>query len=166
MLRIVIADQWDRGNDMFGRGFVHNPPQQEWNQIAKNDRAREAETLRLLQSGALKSGKDFGYAALVFQHSADANGILLAHVLSIVAVSRGDKNGLWLAAASLDRYLIDMKQPQVFGTQFLEGTATQPPTMDPYNRAALTDAERALLNVPSLKQQQATLASMSAAHHR
>ena len=37
---------------------------------------------------------------------------------AVVAVAEDDKGSMWIASASLDRYLIAIGQKQVFGTQF------------------------------------------------
>ncbi|HXR98011.1 MAG TPA: hypothetical protein VN709_09225 [Terriglobales bacterium] len=162
VLKLVIQDQWDRGSDMFGsRKPAGMAPMAD---MAKRDLEREAAVRALLAQGELRSGPDYYFAALIMQHSPDADGILLAHVLSVKAVAAGDQDGLWMAAATLDRYLIDLKQPQVFGTQFSQPLGKSA-TMEPYNRSALSDQVRALLHVPTLSEQAAQLASMNARHH-
>jgi hypothetical protein len=44
--------------------------------------------------------------------------VMLARVLQATAAAKGNSNGKWLSAASLDRYLSDINQPPVFGTQY------------------------------------------------
>jgi hypothetical protein len=162
VLRLVIQDQWDRGSDMFGsRKPAGMAPMAD---MAKRDLDRETAVRALLAQGELRSGPDYYFAALIMQHSPNSDGILLAHVLAIKAVAAGDQDGLWMAAATLDRYLIDLKQPQVFGTQFSH-PAGQSATMEPYNRSAVSDKVRVLLHVPTLSAQAAEAASMNAQHH-
>ena len=36
----------------------------------------------------------------------------------MVALARGEPSARWIAAASLDRFLLATNQPQIFGTQF------------------------------------------------
>jgi hypothetical protein len=151
ILNLVIQDQWDRDNDMFGDH--HSTPGRtiDWDEVAKRDQQRRDATRKLLAEGKLVTGKDYRFAALIFQHSPDTGGYLLAHVLAVTAVSNGDVSAKWLASATLDRYLQSLNQPQVFGTQFHQPGGVW--TMDPFDRNALSDAVRATWCVVPLAEQ-------------
>jgi hypothetical protein len=82
------------------------------------DARRREQVQRLIGDGKVKSGEDYYYAAFIFQHGQKPNDFLFAHVLAVTAVSKGFHGAIWLSAATLDRYLHSMKQPQIFGTQF------------------------------------------------
>jgi hypothetical protein len=71
----------------------------------------------------------------------------LAHTLAVVAVARGQASATWMVAATLDRYLQAIHQPQIYGTQ--TDVEHEPITQEPYNRGLVSDALRILLNVPS-----------------
>ncbi len=120
--------------------------------IAKSDAVRRQQTMHLLTEGALHSAVDFNEAAFVFQHGSTPDDYLLAHTLAMVAVSKGDASALWIASATLDRYLHATKQPQIYGTQFFT-RADQPTTQEPFNRTLISDALRKQLGVPSLAEQ-------------
>lgn len=109
---LYLADQGDRGG-VPGRQAA-SP-----DLMSSNDAKRRKRANQLLDSGALKSASDFHDAAFIFQHGDKADDYLLAHVLAMVAVSKGDPRGRWIAAATLDRYLQFIGRPQVFGTQYL-----------------------------------------------
>ena len=52
--------------------------------------------------------------------------------LALAAMEKGDAAARWIAAATLDRYLQKVQQPQVFGTQYRwdgpsRATSTQQP---------------------------------------
>lgn len=143
MKRIFDEDQNDR----------KSWPNIDWSAVSKADAARRTATMKLLNAGALRSGEDFEWAANVFQHGSDPNDFLLAHTLAIVAIRKGYADGTWIAAATLDRYLQSIKQPQIYGTQFLnpDNKAT---TQEPYNSTLISDALRRLLGVPDLAAQQ------------
>jgi hypothetical protein len=163
VLRAVIADQWDRGMDMFGGrpAKVSSPP--DWNAIASRDKERQATVRGLVATGKLSSARDFQFAALVFQHSESASDVRLAHLLAVTAALKGQPTAKWLAAAAFDRYLWNTNQPQIFGTQFKQtgdGDATW--TMDPYDTSALSDSIRAEWCVVSLSEEQAALAALKA----
>jgi hypothetical protein len=134
----------------------------DWKIVTPRDIARREATRKLLSDGALHSGEDFDQAAFIFQHGETSDDFLLAHTLAMVAVSKGDSDAIWIAAATLDRYLKTIGQPQIYGTQFdlmawkAECKAnprcrTKPShyEQDPYNRDLISDALRSELQVPS-----------------
>ncbi len=70
----------------------------------------------------------------------------------MTAATKGEPYAKWLAAATLDRYLQSVKQPQVFGTQLRraeDGTWT----LEPYDRSVISDSVRAAWCVISLEEQ-------------
>jgi hypothetical protein len=102
--------------------------------------------------------RHFWFAAMVFQHGRDSEDYLLAHVLSSTAVAKGNRNGLWLAAASFDRYLLSVGKKQIYGTQFdLEKGTTW--TQKNYDEDLLDDSMRAASCVTSYDQQQKQIRS-------
>jgi len=143
MARIFAADQADR----------QAPGKIDWAVVGKADAARRAATRTLLDGGALHTGGDYEQAAFVFQHGNGPDDYLLAHTLALVAVAKGNGDAVWIAAATLDRYLQAIGKPQVYGTQFPNqpgGKSTQ----EPYDRALVSDALRRQLGVPSLAEQE------------
>lgn len=142
MTALYDADQKDRES-----------PNIDWSVVGPADEKRRARTQALIDAGALHSGADFLHAAFIFQHGAGPDDYLKAHILATVAVARGNRAAVWIAAATLDRYLQRIGQPQVLGTQFMisNGKATQ----SPYNPTLLSDAVRQMLNVPPLDEQEA-----------
>jgi hypothetical protein len=86
--------------------------------VNSRDAMRRAEAKSLLAAGELKTAQDFHDAAFIFQHGHDPDDYLLAHILAIEAIAKGDASSKWIAAATLDRYLQSIGQKQVFGTQY------------------------------------------------
>jgi len=128
----------------------------DWSVVSRSDADRREATRKLLAAGALHTGKDFQEAAFVFQHGSTPEDFLLAHTLAMVAVSKGEPTAIWIAAATLDRYLQNIGQPQIYGTQFRhEGNS--PWTQDPYDRTLVSDALRRQLGVPPQDLQQKQL---------
>lgn len=128
----------------------------DWNIVGKSDAERRQQTRKLLADGALHTGQDYEEAAFVFQHGDSAADYLLAHTLAMVAVSKGDATAIWIAAATLDRYLENIGQKQIFGTQYssdMKGHWTQ----EPYDRDLISDALRRQLGVPPQALQQERL---------
>jgi hypothetical protein len=135
--------------------------------VNSRDALRRAEAKSLLVAGALTTAQDFHDAAFIFQHGHDPDDYLLAHILAIDAIVKGDASSKWLAAATLDRYLQTIGQKQVFGTQYLsksysyslqhmnDPTAMKSPeahedgeTQDPYDRDLVPDNLRGDFCVP------------------
>lgn len=127
---IYEADQKDREGS-FGA--------LDWTVVGPRDAARRKRVRELIDLGSLQTGKDYERAAMVFQHGDTPDDILFAHVLAVTALGKGGLSARWLAAASLDRYLHRLGQPQVFGTQFTNKDVRSKEgwTMDPYNRQLL-----------------------------
>jgi hypothetical protein len=144
MRAIFDADQKDRQGDL---------SKVDWSVVAKADADRREATRKLLADGKLHTGGDFERAAFVFQHGDKPDDYLLAHTLAVVAVSHGESSAVWIAAATLDRYLNSIHQPQIYGTQFFP-KENGPTTQEPYNRELISDALRRQLGVPSLAAQE------------
>jgi hypothetical protein len=142
MKKIFDADQGDR---QLPNGKI------DWAVVDKSDAERRVATRKLLAEDKLHTGEDFSRAAFVFQHGESPDDFLLAHTLAMIAVSKGKHDALWIATATLDRYLNSIKQPQIFGTQF---HLQNPTTQEPYNRMLISDALRRQLGVPSLAAQE------------
>lgn len=139
MKKILEADQQDRSGDLDN---LDQDARQAW---SKRDVERRAATRKLLAEGRLHTGEDYRNAAFIFQHGDKPEDYLLAHTLAMIAASRGDAIGVWIAAATLDRYLHSIEKPQIFGTQ----SGPQ----EPFDRELISDALRIQLNVPALAQQ-------------
>ena len=162
ILRLVIDDQWDRGNDMFGGRQVKAPDTLDWQAISERDQQRQSAVRVLLAKGQVETGREYHFAALIFQHSSNPEALTLAHVLSVTAIIQGDGSAKWLAAATLDRYLQNARQPQVFGTQFLRQGDNLQWSMEPYDRAAVPDGVRRLWCVVSQPDQDQALKDLRA----
>lgn len=163
--RLYLQDQQDRG--------VGGKAVSRWQELVKRDRFRRERVRDLIANGALKSGEDFHDAAFIFQHSvqtddyplsAVSSDLLLAHVLANVAIAKGNSKSLWISAASLDRYLHAIGQPQVFGTQY-QSKDNSPYTQDPYDKALIPDALRAVFCVASLKKQESAVIEFNAGRY-
>jgi hypothetical protein len=125
------------------------------------DVRRRAEVRRLIRAGKAESGADYYYAAFIFQHGQKPRDYLFAHILAVTAVSKGFQGARWLSAATLDRYLHSIRQPQVFGTQFgslYDSTDDQ----GSYDKAMLSDAQRRDWCVASVSTQMKILSNVKA----
>jgi hypothetical protein len=144
----------------------------------KHGNARRAEIRKLLEEGQITSGEDFSDAALIFQHGQTPDEFLFAHVLAVEALMRGGSADKWIAAATLDRYLHAVNQPQVFGTQYpgdkSVGNTPKPQvdprvmniqrTQQPYDAKLIPDSVRQDFCVPDVNQQEKNLAIFNSGH--
>lgn len=159
--QLMLDEQHDRGNEPIVEYDEHGKritPVKEWKQlpwdeINKRDALRRNRVRQMLDAGQIRTGQDYNFAALIFHHGELPEDYLLAHILALTAVAKGYKNARLLTAATLDRLLQSMNQPQVYGTQFLNdknGGFTQ----GEYNRRLIPDSARADLCVIGTKQQE------------
>lgn len=121
----------------------------DWHETERNDLVRQARVRELLDSGAVKTGRDYFHAAMVYQHAEGAGGVQFAHELAMIGACLGDMSSRWLAAASYDRMLMYLDRPQRFGTQYRSDENGV--TKLYKNSDGVTDAMRAAMNVPSLQ---------------
>lgn len=126
----------------------------DWTRVAAQDKAHQDEVTKLLQADALHTANDHYHAAMVMQHGSNTESYQLAFSLARLAVAMdpAHKRARWLAAASWDRILMSKGVPQWYGTQYLSATPGGPMELYKVDEAAVTDADRAAMNVPSLQQ--------------
>jgi hypothetical protein len=130
----------------------------DWAIVGAHDKQRRELVRKMLEAGTLKSGQDFEQAAFIFQHGDSPQDYMLAHILAMVAMEKGRNVARWIAAATLDRYLQSIKQPQVFGTQYSwNGATPKDATQQPYDDKLVSDALREEFCVTSYANQQQNL---------
>ncbi len=91
----------------------------DWATVSPRDKARLKRVKQLYTQNLLHTADDYDRAAIVLQHGEVPEDFLLAHEFWVVAISKGknDKDTLSMAAASEDRFLMNIGRPQRFGTQ-------------------------------------------------
>lgn len=136
----------------------------DWSVVGPRDKARQQRVKELMDAGAARQSADYFHAAMVYQH-----GDTPAHydqarrwALRAVELDPGNKGARWLACAAEDRYLHNIGKPQVWGTQYTKPNTSGVWTMEPFDRAAHTDEERAANGVQTLAQSAARLEKMNA----
>lgn len=154
--QLFEADQKDRETAITGSAET-------WKGVTARDEERRRLARQLLDSGALQTGQDFKDASFIYQHGDVPQDYLMAHILAMAAMSKGDASARWIAAATLDRYLQSVKQPQVFGTQYnwkQPGPKPHGATQAPYDKDLLSDALRTEFCVSSYAGQQQNLEAL------
>lgn len=149
LARLFAEDQGDR-RPLAGATI-------DWPAVTRRDRAREEQVKMLFSAGDIRSANDHYHAAMVLQHSQTPNDHLLAHELAVIAAARGNKRALWLAAAAEDRFLMNIRRPQRFGTQFAAdpGEGPNAPMRLYVIDAVVTDQLRQEFGVPTLAEAKA-----------
>ncbi len=129
--------------------------------MVAEDADRRIKARALLADGHVRTAEDFYRAAFILQHGTKAPDYLLAHSLALAAAARGKVEAQWIAAATLDRYLMATGQPQIYGTQYVRDTRNGATglTMEPYDPSLVPDTLRTALGVPTRAEQQARLAA-------
>lgn len=127
-------------------------------EIWHRDGERRGRVLEILSAAQLTTAWDYYNAALVLQHSQSVEDIRLAHSLATVAATLdpGHKSAKWLMAASWDRLMVRLKQPQWYATQSTRD-ADGKLALFPVHPDAVSDSDRAAFGVPSLAETQAKI---------
>ncbi|MFG5410436.1 hypothetical protein ABXN37_23015 [Piscinibacter sakaiensis] len=134
----------------------------DWARVAPRDAARRARVLELLREGQVRSEADHLNAALVFQHGETADDLRLAHALAQTArhINPESRAARWLAAASWDRLMMRLGQPQWYATQFVKRDGRW--VLYPVNEAVVGDEERIATGARSLAAARAHAERMNA----
>jgi hypothetical protein len=151
--RLCAEDQSDR-----------TPPQGkaiDWAVVTPRDKARLKRVIELYNQDGLQTANDYDCAATVLLHGDMPEHYLLAHEFWVVAISKGknDKDTLSLAAASEDRFLMNIGRPQRFGTQ-LRSEGNGPIQLYPVD-PSVTDGLRRVMIGHSLAEVKARVVEMN-----
>ena len=157
LAELYAGDQHDRS------GPMHDI---DWSKVSARDAQRRLRVLEIVQAGEARVAADFYHAAMVFQHGEGVDDIRQARDWAKRAVelepdtsSQVYKSAKWLVAAATDRHLHRQGEPQIFGTQFVRHGG--PWTMEPFDREAMSDEERAAHGVAPIEKQEARLEAMN-----
>lgn len=82
------------------------------------DAERRRELVAMIGQGGVNTSNDLYHAAVLFLHGTEPKEFLTAHRLATIASINGHRPSRWLAAATLDRFLMSIGLPQTYGTQF------------------------------------------------
>ena len=104
------ADQSDRGKVYETAEAVQG--------LKDRDAARRKRIYVMMELSEVRTLNDLYYASVVLHHGDEPADFLTGHRMASVAAMMGHRTARWVAAASLDRYLMSVGLPQVYGTQF------------------------------------------------
>ncbi|HAH08359.1 MAG TPA: hypothetical protein DCM05_17845 [Elusimicrobia bacterium] len=119
--------------------------------LKERDAQRRKRVYVMMDLGEIRTMKDLYRASVILQHGHDAADFLTAHRLATLSAILGHKTARWLLAATLDRYLMAIDQPQVYGTQFEYSASEKRYQLKlPIGDAMFLDFEKELLGVPTV----------------
>lgn len=132
----------------------------DWKTIGPRDEKRLARVHEIYLANQLVTGADYYHTAMVLQHSHTPGDFMLAHELCIVAIGKGEERAKWLAAASEDRFLMNIGRPQRFGTQYRSNGPNEPVRLYKVEDG-VTDALRLAFKAPTLEKAREREAEMN-----
>jgi hypothetical protein len=151
--RLYTEDQADRQ--------PKNAKAIDWKLVGPRDEQRLKRVHEIYQQNGMSTGADYYHLAMVLQHSHVPEDFLLAHELCVVAIGKGHEQAKWLAAASEDRFLMNINRPQRFGTQYRADKMNEPFKL--YKMGdGVTDELRKAFNTPTLAKAKEREAEMNA----
>ena len=89
-----------------------------WSKIVENDEIRLIKVKELLKDSSFFSALDYSRAALILQHGKKSSNYKLANDMMSKAIELDPNTDRWLYFATKDRYLLSIRKPQIFGTQY------------------------------------------------
>jgi len=124
-----------------------------WIELSKNDSIREKRVYELLNSGQVKTGKDYYNGAMIFQHGKDTIASGMAVKMMKKALELDSTVNKWLYAAAVDRDLMRKGKPQIYGTQYVKMGQNAKFERYKIDATQVTDDQRKQYNVETLEQQ-------------
>jgi len=107
---LYAADQKDRESVYANAADI--------DKLKLRDQERRRELVAMIGQGTVNTSNDLYHAAVLFLHGSEPKEFLSAHRLATMSSINGHRPSRWLAAASLDRFLMSIGLPQTYGTQF------------------------------------------------
>ncbi|MFS0920919.1 hypothetical protein [Brevibacillus sp. 179-C 1.1 NHS] len=111
----------------------------------ERDQIRRQRVQKMHADGEMREAIDFFHAALIFQHGETLTDWYTAHNWAREAALLGYEDARWLAAVSLDRWLVHQGRPAKYGNQLI---SFGPVYRFPLVEASTTDEERMEWKIP------------------
>jgi tetratricopeptide (TPR) repeat protein len=119
------------------------------------DSIREVRVYEMLKEDKIKTGKDFYHSAMIFYHSNDtlASSLAVAHIKKALELDSTIVNK-WLLPATIDKYLVLRKKPQIYGTQYKKRTNGLKYERYEIDKSQITDKERKYYGIETIAEQE------------
>ncbi|MBI3548086.1 MAG: hypothetical protein HY078_03435 [Elusimicrobia bacterium] len=136
--------------DQADREKVYETPESV-QQLRERDRQRRKRIYMMIDLGEVRTKNDLYHASVILQHGEEPSDFLTSHRLASIAAIMGHRTARWLMAASLDRYLMSEKLPQLYGTQFQYNPESHQYELRlPIHDHAMLGFEKEFLGVPQI----------------
>ena len=147
---LYLADQKDRQRVYDSAAGVK--------ELQQRDAMRRALLCDMIAKDQVKTPNDLYHAAVMFLHGAEPKDFMTAHRLASIAAINGHPQSRWVMAASLDRFLMSVSLPQLYGTQFQHNAKENKyePRL-PLDDRNLLGFEKRFFNVPPVEDRLAQL---------
>jgi hypothetical protein len=137
-------------SDQSDRKKIYDSPQAV-SELKQRDAMRKTVTLDMISKGEVNTSLDLYWAAVILLHGNEPKDFLTSHRLAVLSAINGHRPARWLAASSLDRYLMASGQSQVYGTQFEHNAEENKYQLRlPIEDNRLLNWEKKFLNVPAV----------------
>lgn len=152
LIEIYKKDQLDRSG---------NYDDVDWDLLGKNDSLRRIRVIELLNSNKVRTSLDYKNAAMIFQHGLDSIHYRMAVELMKKSVDLDSTANKWLLAAAIDRHLLSINKPQIYGTQYYRKGPNEPWESAEIDTTKISDSERIKYGVPTLAEQKERVLAMN-----
>ncbi|MBP0904808.1 tetratricopeptide repeat protein [Mariniflexile gromovii] len=152
LIEIYKKDQLDRSG---------NYDDVDWELLGKNDSLRRIRVIQLLDSNKVRTSLDYKNAAMIFQHGLDSTHYRMAVEFMKKSVDLDSTTNKWLLAAAIDRHLLSMDKPQIYGTQYYRKGPDAPWESAEIDTTKISDYERLKYGVPTLAEQKERVKAMN-----
>ena len=85
--------------------------------MSRNDAERRRRVAEIFADGCFKTAADYAHAAMIYQHGIVPDHFYQTFIWSQRAVELGDPSQKHLMALGVDRYLMNLGQKELFGSQ-------------------------------------------------
>lgn len=115
------------------------------------DQTRCKRVYSMVEAGDVQTKNDLYHAAIILHHSDKVEDYVVAHRLAALSAIMGHKTARWLMAATLDRMLMCLGQPQIYGTQFEYSSSSGRYELKlPIQDSLILNFEKKFLGIPSI----------------
>lgn len=127
-------------------------------ELKHRDAMRRTLVYDMMSQGGVATPNDLYHAAVILLHGGEPKDFLAAHRLATLSALAGHRGARWLLASSLDRFLMAVGLPQVYGTQFEHNPEDNKYQLRlPIEDSAVLPFEKKTLNVPAIADRLAQL---------
>src|SRR5208282_5320403 len=121
--------------------------------LQERDQTRRKRVYAMIELGEVQTKNDLYHAGIILHHSDRPEDHLVSHRFAALAAVMGHKTARWLMAAALDRTLMSLGRPQIYGTQFEYNASNHQYELKlPLQDSLMLSFEKKFLGIPSIQE--------------